>query len=79
MAAGRIAFCPTFGAGMRRIVASRSRASPDIAPDPRRLPSIVDALRNLIANGVPLLAGSDAGVPEPFLRRLPRRRRRARR
>jgi imidazolonepropionase-like amidohydrolase len=63
MAARGVAFCPTFGAGMRRAAEEPQRASPTLRRILSRLPMIVEALGKLIANGVPLLAGNDAGVP----------------
>jgi imidazolonepropionase-like amidohydrolase len=67
MAARGVAFCPTFGARMRRTAEHPHPASPALRRILSRLPQIVDALQKLIANDVPLLAGNDAGVPgRPF-------------
>ncbi len=66
MAAARIGFCPTIGAGIRRALAA-SDPSPPVRRIRAKLPAIVAALRGLVDAGVPLLAGSDAGVTgHPF-------------
>jgi len=67
MAARGIAFCPTLGANTRRNAQHPESAPPAFRRLLGRLPEMIYALRRLIAAGVPLLAGSDAGVPgRPF-------------
>lgn len=67
MAAARVAFCPTLGARLRRVLAESEPASPTLRRILGKLPAIVKAMRSLVDAGVPLLAGSDAGVTNhPF-------------
>lgn len=67
MAAAQIAFCPTLGASLLRAVADPTLGSPKLRRIIAKLPVITHALRSLITAGAPLLAGSDAGVPNrPF-------------
>jgi imidazolonepropionase-like amidohydrolase len=67
MAAQRVAFCPTLGAAALRSLAEPHLASPALRRILGKFPLILQALRDLMAAGVPLLAGSDAGIPNrPF-------------
>jgi imidazolonepropionase-like amidohydrolase len=67
MAAAGVAFCPTLGAALHRLLADPEPASPMVRRILGKLPAIFQAMRSLIAAGVPLLAGSDAGVTNhPF-------------
>lgn len=62
MAAAGVAFCPTLGAALHRVLAEPGSASPMARRILGKLPAILQAMRSMIAAGVPLLAGSDAGV-----------------
>ena len=63
MAAAGIAFCPTVGDSFRWAPKDEAlMANPVAARFVARLPGIYSAFRALLAAGVPLLAGSDAGV-----------------
>jgi imidazolonepropionase-like amidohydrolase len=67
MAAAEIAFCPTLGASFLNAGDEQEVVSPNLRRLRARFPHIIHALRGLIAAGVPLLAGSDAGIPNrPF-------------
>ena len=67
MAARGVAFCPTLGAGLLRALADPDPASPVVRRIAAKLPAIIGAMGGLLAAGVPLLAGSDAGVTHhPF-------------
>lgn len=63
MAAASVAFCPTLGAGFFRALAEPELASANLRRILGKLPLIIQALQGLIEAGVPLLAGSDAGIP----------------
>jgi imidazolonepropionase-like amidohydrolase len=67
MAAAGVAFCPTLGASLQRLLIEPEPASPVMRRILGKLPAILQAMRSLIGAGVPLLAGSDAGIPNrPF-------------
>jgi imidazolonepropionase-like amidohydrolase len=67
MAAAGIAFCPTLGARVLSAPADPDTASPMLRRILGKFPLMMGALRSLIAAGVPVLAGSDAGIPDhPF-------------